>query len=118
MPYDRIALGFRVNNTQLQLDGICRTEIGYESYPAGVVLCLGGVPLVHSSGKTLDSLKAITAIAPAHSVPVPLSNQTSWLMNIFIPPSRPLPSDERYPSRIRSAGNHRGGLSRKCAQPR
>ncbi len=109
IPYDRIALGFNLNNTQLRLDGICRTEIGYESYPAGVVLCLDGYPLVESNGATLDSLKVLTALAPSHSVLVPMSDQTSWLADILIPPSRPLPRGEPSPPRIRSAENWRGG---------
>jgi hypothetical protein len=116
IPYDRIAIGFNINNTQLQLDGICRKEVGYESYPAGVVLCLGGYPLVRSSGKTLDSLKVITAMAPPHSVLVPLANQTSWMTRVFIPPSRPLPRDEQVPPRIRSAENWHAGPT--IGQPR
>ena len=111
IPFDRLAIGFNINNTQLRLDGICRTEPGYESYPAGVALLLNGYPLVHSSSETLESLRVIAAIAPAHSVPVPMSNQTSWLTNVFLPPSRPLPSHEGLPPRIRSAGNWEGGPS-------
>ena len=115
IPYDLLAIGFNINNTQLRLDGVCRTEDGYESYPAGVVLILNGYPLVRSTPETIESLRLMTAIAPAHSVPVPLSNQTSWLTNILLPPSRPLPSNEPSPPRIRSAGNWQGGPS--IAQP-
>jgi hypothetical protein len=116
IPYDLLAIGFNINNTQLRLDGICRHETGYESYPAGVVLLQNGYPLVHSSAATLESLRLLTAIAPAHSVPVPMSNQTNWLTNVFLPPSRPLPTDESMPPRIRSAGNWEGGPS--VTQPR
>lgn len=116
IPFDRLAIGFNINSTQLRLDGLCRTEAGYESYPAGVVLLLNGYPLVHSSSSTLESLRAIATIAPPHSVPVPLANQTSWLTNIFLPPSRPLPTDEGLPPRIRSAGTWEGGPA--ISQPR
>ncbi len=109
IPYDLLALGFNINNTQLRLDGVCRTEVGYESYPAGVVLLLNGYPLVRSNPQMIESLRLMAAIAPAHSVPVPLSNQTSWLTSILLPPSRPLPSNEPAPPRIRSAGNWQGG---------
>jgi hypothetical protein len=109
IPYDRFAIGFQVNSTQLTLDGICRTEEGYESYPAGVVLCLNRYPLVQSSGQTLDSVRVISAIAPAHSVPVLTSRQTSGLTNVFIPPSRSLPRDELLSPVIRSAERWQGG---------
>lgn len=109
IPYDLLSLGFNINNTQLRIEGICRSEAGYESYPAGVVLLLDGYPLVQSTPATLESLRAITAIAPPHSIPVPLSHQTDWLTNIFPPPSRPLPADSGSPPRIRAAGNWTGG---------
>jgi hypothetical protein len=115
VPYDRIALAFKVNNTQLQLDGICRSELGYESFPPGVVLSLDLQPLVRSAGQTLDSLKLISVIAPPHSVGVPLSSQTSALIHVFIPPARPLPRDGDFPPRIRSAENWSGGPT--IAQP-
>jgi len=82
VPFDRLALGFNINNTQMTLRGICRTERGYESYPADVVLLLDGLPLVKSSEQTLASLQLMTAIAPPHSVPVPMSAQTSGQMHI------------------------------------
>jgi hypothetical protein len=115
IPYDLIAIGFNINNTQLQLEGVCRTEVGYESFP-DVVLFLGGYPVVRSPGKTLDSLKLIAAMAPPHSVLVPVAKQTSWMTSVLIPPSRPLPRDERLPPRIRSAENWRGGPA--IGQPR
>lgn len=109
IPYDRMAVGFNVNNTQLELNGICRNERGYEGFPSHVALCLDGYPLAFSSDQTLDSLKVITAIAPAHSVLIPMSDQTRWLTQVFIPPSRPLPHSNAQPPRIRSAENFRGG---------
>jgi hypothetical protein len=60
----------------------------------------------------------IAAIAPSHSVPVPLSNQTSWLTKVFIPPSRPLPRDEAYPPRIRAAEIWHGGPTISQPGPR
>jgi hypothetical protein len=116
IPYDLLAVGFNINSTQLRLDGICRTETGYESYPAGVVLLLNGYPLVQSTPTTMESLRLLTTIAPAHSVPVPLSQQTHWLTHLFPPPSRPLPPDQALPPRIRAAGNWQGGPA--ISQPR
>jgi hypothetical protein len=114
IPYDRLAIGFEINSTQLKLDGICGTE-GYENYPAGVVLCLNGHPLVQSSGEWLDSVRMISTIAPAHSVPVLTSRQTSGLTNVFIPPSRSLPRD--FSPVIRSA-RWQGGPTIAQPQPR
>lgn len=106
--YDRLALEFDLNNSQLKLSGICHRELGY--IPNGIVMCQDGRALVQSSETTLDALKLITTIAPPHSVLVPLSKQTSWLMNIFVPPSRPLPRDEpAFPPRIRAMGETQGG---------
>ncbi|MGI9475051.1 MAG: hypothetical protein ACR2NZ_26195 [Rubripirellula sp.] len=116
VPFDRLAVGFNVNNTQLELNGICRSERGYEGFPSDVALCLDGYPLVFSTDGTLDSLKVITAIAPAHSVLIPMSDQTRWLTKVFIPPSRPLPHPNAQPPRIRSAENFRGGPT--ISQPR
>ncbi len=114
--YDRLALAFDLNNTQLKLSGICHQELGY-FFPTGVVLCQDGQAVVQSPEITLDALKLVTAIAPSHSVLVPLSKQTSWLMNVFIPPSRPLPQDAvpanaagpQFSPRIRTAENWSGG---------
>ena len=106
VPYDLFGLGFNINNAQIRLSGICRNEIGYEGFPANVVLCLDGFPLVFSSQQVMDSLNALRVVAPSYSVAVPMSDQTSWLMNFLIPPSRPMPAHE---SRIRSADNWRGG---------
>jgi hypothetical protein len=109
IPFDRIAIGFNLNNSQLTLRGICRNERGYESYPAGVVMLLDGLPLATSNDSTRPALSVLAAIAPSHSVPVPMSKQTQALMNIFIPPSRPLPTEESFPPRIRSARNWNAG---------
>jgi len=100
VPYDLIAIGFNVNNTQLKLDGICRTEPGFETHAAGVVLCTDGYPWVRSSGQDLDALALLTAIAPSHRVMVPLSNQTHWLTSVLVPPSRPLPCAENRIQRL------------------
>jgi hypothetical protein len=106
--YDRLALAFDLNNTKLKLRGICHQELGY--FPTGVVLCQDGQALVQSPETALDALKLVTTIAPPHSVLVPLSKQTSWLMNVFVPPSRPLPRDDQpYAPRIRSLENSAGG---------
>jgi hypothetical protein len=116
VPYDRLAIGFEINSTQLKLHGICRREVGFAGIPAGVILLLDGHPLVYSSDKTLDALSMITALAPSHSVPVPLSKQTSWLTSVLIPPSRPLPRDPADPPRIRFSDRSGGGPP--VSQPR
>ncbi len=109
VPYDHLAIGFNINNTQLRLNGVCGSEPGLESYPAGVVMLLNGYPLVQSSPNMLESLRVLAAMAPPHSVPVPLSKQTNWLTNVFLPPSRALPAEHASPPHIRAAGNWRGG---------
>lgn len=106
IPFDLLGLGFNVNNAQINLTGTCRNEVGYEGFPANVALCLDGFPIVFSTPQTLDSLSVLNVVAPNYSVAVPMSDQTDWLMNILIPPSRPMPSNQ---PRIRSANNWHGG---------
>ena len=108
--YDRLALAFDLNNTKLKLIGICHQEFGSRlSDRRGALPGRSGVG-ADARQHHWTALKLVTAIAPPHSVLVPLSKQTSWLMNIFIPPSRPLPSDDQpYPPRIRRLENARGG---------
>lgn len=109
IPFDRIAIGFNINNTQMVLGGICRNERGFESYPAGVVMLLDGYPIATTNDAVLPALKLLTTIAPSHSVAVPVSSQTQSMLNIFIPPSRPMPTGQDYPPRIRSARNWDAG---------
>jgi hypothetical protein len=107
--YDLLALEFDLNSTQLELTGICRNDSLYHGLEPDVVLCLDQMPLAKSSRTTIDALQVASVFAPTHSVPVPISDQTSWLMNVLMPPSRPLPRDEQYPPRIRSVGTAQGG---------
>lgn len=109
LPYDVISIGFNVNGTQLQLEGLCHQRRGYENYPTGVAIVLNGYPLAQSSNRPVESVRLLTAIAPTHSVPVLLSQQTNWLTKVLIPPSRPLPVNQTAPPRIRSAGVWQGG---------
>lgn len=104
--YDRLAIAFNINSTQLELDGICHSLPGFNNLETDIAMCLDGLPLVRSTDIDLDALAVVTAIAPSHSVMVPLSNQTGWLTNIFVPPSRPLPGAK---SQIRSAAQWQGG---------
>ncbi|NNE00077.1 MAG: hypothetical protein HKN47_22380 [Pirellulaceae bacterium] len=106
VPYDLLAVAFNINSTQMELDGICHSVPGFNNLEADTALCLDGIPMVRSTDTDLDALAVVTAIAPSHSVMVPLSNQTGWLTNIFVPPSRPLPGAQ---SRIRSATRWQGG---------
>jgi hypothetical protein len=100
--YDRIALGFNLNGPLLQLDGVCGTELGYEGLHSGVVVCAGGYPLAESSGEILQATQLQSAIAPEHSVMVPLARQTSPLMDLLMPPSRPSPGIGESVPRITS----------------
>jgi hypothetical protein len=106
VPYDLIALGFDINNQQLELTGICHRDPAFPNVGANVVLCMNGFPLVRSSEQVLDAVAIHTAIAPSHAALVPTSRQTGWLSTVLIPPSRPLPGGE---SRIRSAQRYHGG---------
>ena len=105
VPFDQLDLAFDVKDTQLELRGVCRPEMGYHR----VVALLGGMPIAHSSDQTLDSLNVIRAVAPSHSVLVPLAAQTRSLLKLFIPPSRPMPEDASVPPRIHTAEAYDGG---------
>lgn len=109
VPYDLIAIGFNISGTQMRLTGICQNERGYENYPAGVAIVFNGYPLAQSFEDAIESVRLLAAIAPMHSVAVPMSAQTDWLTNILVPPSRPLPRLESTPPRIRSARVWEGG---------
>ncbi|MEC8474090.1 MAG: hypothetical protein VXZ38_05530 [Planctomycetota bacterium] len=109
LPYDLIAMGFNINGTQMRLTGICQNERGFENYPSGVAIVLDGYPLAQTFDEAIESVRLLAAIAPLHSVPVPISAQTDWLTNILLPPSRPLPRSQSTPPRIRSARVWEGG---------
>lgn len=109
LTFDLIALEFDLNSTQLKLNGICRNDQQYNGFPAGVVLCRDQIPLVQSPGTTIDALQIANVFAPDHAVRVPISDQTRWLMNVLVPPSRPLPVDGKYQPRIRSSSRFQGG---------
>ncbi|MGB7327136.1 MAG: hypothetical protein WBD31_19830 [Rubripirellula sp.] len=110
LAYDRIAMRFSLNDTQLQLNGICHTEVGYTSFPAGIVLHSGGYALVRSGQQTLPAVALMSVLAPSHSVTVPISSQNAGLLPYLIPPSRPLPLDaEAMRARIQTARQWSGG---------
>ncbi len=106
IPFDLIELGFDINSTRLVLKGNCQQNRGLQHLDPGTVMCLDGHALVRSTDQDLDALAVVQVIAPPHSVMVPLSNQTDWVTNIFVPPSRPLPAGETH---IRSARSYQGG---------
>jgi hypothetical protein len=115
--YDRLALGFNLNGPRLQLQGQCRSEIGYEGLAEGVVLCAGGYSLVESSGEHLQAVQLQSALAPEHSVTVPLSRQTSPLLNFLMPPNRlPAPGESATTPRISTSREWSGGET--IQQPR
>jgi len=106
VPFDSISIGFNINNTELSLDGICRSEPGQENVGDDVVMCMDGIAVVHSTQQPLNAIDAITLIAPDHAVPVLMSGQTGWLSRVLIPPSRARSDGE---NRIRSAKLYDGG---------
>lgn len=113
--YDRIAMRFNVNDTQMTLDGICHTEMGYTSFPTGIVMHAGGYPQVRSGSQMLPSLALMSTLAPSHSIMVPVSGQNAGLIGVLIPPSRPMPIDhglddlDPAKARIRTARDWSGG---------
>lgn len=110
LAYDRITLRFNVNDTQMTLDGICHTEMGFTSFPTGIVMHAGGYPLVRSSSQTLPTISLMSVLAPSHSVMVPLAGQNAGLSGFLIPPTRPLPlQDEAGRATIRTARDWSGG---------
>ncbi len=118
LPYDRLALHFSLNGAQLFLTGQCAGEPGYESAPPGVALCADGRALARSMGQLLPSANLATAVAPEHSVQVPLSQQTASMLNLLLLPSRPLPveGDGNTRARITRANPWTG--ERPIVQPR
>ncbi len=108
--YDHLAIQFQIFGSQMTLDGICRTELGLESLPSGVVFCTDGYPMVEAQELKMPSTALANVVAPSHSVMVPISEQTSQLMQWLLPPSRALPQDTRDLSpRIRTSSDFSGG---------
>lgn len=108
IPFDLIEFGFDINSTRMVLTGNCHQNRGLQHLEPGTVMCLDGQGLVRSTEQDLNALAFVQLIAPPHSVMVPLSIQTDWVTNIFVPPSRPLPASE---NRIRSARSYQGGAT-------
>lgn len=110
MRYDRLALHFQINDSQMRLEGICRTLTGLETLPVGIAICSGGQALLSTSPDAIESIRLVSLFAPTYSVPVPLASQNHALAAWLIPPSR-MPIDSRRPLRpkIRTATGPRGG---------
>ena len=90
--YDLIAIGFDVNNTQLKLEGLCHQQPSCQHLDRSAVVCADGLAIARSTAGELDALSVVNAIAPSYSIMVPLSDQTNWLSQLFLPPDRPMPS--------------------------
>lgn len=115
--YDRLAIGFNLNGPLLQrFEGICGTEYGYEGLHSGVVLCAGGQSLVESTGKPMQTAVLQSLFAPDYSVMVPVSRQTSPLLQLLMAPSRPLSVGTKIPPRITTTRPLQGEPS--VSQPR
>ena len=117
LPYGRMAFGFDVFGSQLKVSGVCRTELGYEGLPSGVLLCASdGQPLVATTSQSLPAIRLARAFAPKHSVMVPISDQTTRLMDFLLAPSRTTADDALPPPpRITAASSWVGG--NPIAQP-
>ena len=108
--YDLMAVRFDLQGQSLKLDGICRTERGYEGLPAHIAITADGLPLAASADNTMQAVQLGQALAPEHSVSMPLADQTRFLLDFLPAPSRPLPSGDSIPlaPRISAAGRWQG----------
>ncbi|WP_160148150.1 hypothetical protein [Rubripirellula obstinata] len=110
--YDCMAMRFSLNGPRMRLDGICRQEIGYKDAPIGVVMGVGGIPIAQTPSLDLQAVRLMSVLAPSHSEMVPVSQQNQALLNLLIPPKRPIPdmSDRPpAPARISGVGQYQGG---------
>lgn len=94
LPFDWLSLNFNLLGPQLRLWGTCRGLPGYESLTGDVAICADGRSIAWSTGALLPSSQLAVALAPSYSVNYPLSQQTSWITNLLLPPSRPLPIEQ------------------------
>ncbi|TWU26449.1 hypothetical protein Pla52o_03020 [Novipirellula galeiformis] len=94
--YDHLAMQFQIFGAKMTLDGICRTEHGFEGLPAGVVFIADGYSMVQARELEMPAIALAKAVAPSHSVLVPISEQTTPLMQWLLPPSRALPNDPSH----------------------
>ncbi|WP_372723549.1 hypothetical protein [Novipirellula sp.] len=111
VPYDHLAMQFQIFGAKMTLDGICRTEQGYEGLPAGVVLIADGYSMVQARELEMPAIELAKAVAPSHSVMVPMSEQTTPLMQWLLPPSRSIPNGTSHSPapRIQTAQEFSGG---------
>ncbi|MCG8652786.1 MAG: hypothetical protein MI861_23300 [Pirellulales bacterium] len=91
--YDLLALDFDLYGPRLQLTGICHKQPGHESLGNQVAICADGHPLAVSSQQVLPSTVLMSVMAHQHSQTIPLSRQTTPLLDILLPPSRSTPAD-------------------------
>ena len=107
--YDRIAVGFNLRDELLTLKGNCNADRMSEYLPAGTMLSAGGEPLVLTSEESVPAVQLARALAPSHSVLVPVSEQTSPLLEFFRAPSRPREFESGSSPQIISAAPSSGG---------
>ncbi|EMI43831.1 hypothetical protein [Rhodopirellula sp. SWK7] len=89
--FDALALRFDLYAAQLKVEGVCRELSGRQWLPSDVVVSAGGQPIVLSRGGWLPATNLARLIAPAHSVTIPISHQTTGLLEILRPPRHALP---------------------------
>lgn len=93
--FDAFAVRFELYASQLRVEGICRTLPGQEWLDAGVVVSAAGRPVVVSGrerDRWLPATNLARLVASPHSVSIPLSSQTTGLLQILQPPRHTLPN--------------------------
>ena len=93
--YELLAIHFKMTDWKLVLTGACSSQEFYTDVPPGIAMLGSDRYLAASAGKTIPSIRLAHAIAPQHSEVAPISRQTAGMMKLFVPPSQPIPADDR-----------------------
>ncbi|MEM8913778.1 MAG: hypothetical protein AAGC97_18610 [Planctomycetota bacterium] len=91
IPYDYFGARFELYASQLCIEGVCDRRRGFESLPPNTVMTVAGHPIVQSRDQFVPASKLASVLAPAHSVTLPLSDQTQGLLWILRPPRAAMP---------------------------
>ena len=107
--YELLAVHFDLKNWLLKLKGVCGNQEYYEGVEPGIALFRRDRYLARSMGEPIKAIQLAHAIAPRHSELVPLSAQTSGLMELFVPPGHPTAEGTIPNPRIRRVDHWSGG---------